>query len=32
MFLKYAYTVDVLIHQLTHMEFSNGTLLTLLNF
>ena len=32
LFLKYAYTVDVLIHQFTHMEFSNSTLPILLNF
>ena len=32
LFLKYTYTVDVLIHQFTHMEFSNGTLPILLNF
>ena len=32
LFLKYAYMVDVLIHQFTHMEFSNGTLPILLNF
>ena len=32
LFLKYAYTVDILIHQFTHMEFSNGTLLILLHF
>ena len=32
LFLKYAYVFDVLIHQFTHMEFSNGTLLILLNF
>ena len=32
LFLKYAYTVDVLIHQFTHIEFSNETLWILLNF
>ena len=29
---KYAYAVDVLIHQFTHVEFSNGTLPIHLNF
>ena len=32
LFLKYAYMVDILIHQFTHMEFSNGTWLILRNF
>ena len=32
LFLKYTYTVDILIHQFTHMEFSDGTLPILLNF
>ena len=32
LFLKYAYTLDVLIHQFVHMEFSDSTLLILLNF
>ena len=32
LFLKYAYTVDILIHQFTQMEFSDGTLSILLNF
>ena len=32
LFLKYAYMVDVLIHQFTHMEFSNSTFPILLNF
>ena len=32
LFLKYAYTVDILIHQFSHMEFSNGTLPILQNF
>ena len=31
LFLKYAYTLDVLIHQFVHMEFSDSTLLILLN-
>ena len=31
--LKYAYTLDVLIHQFVHiMEFSDGTLPIFLNF
>ena len=32
LFLKYAYTVDVFIHEFTHMEFSDGTLPILRNF
>ena len=32
LFLKYAYTVNVLIHQFTHMEFANSTLPILLSF
>ena len=28
--LKYAYVLDVLIHQFVHMEFSDGTLLNFL--
>ena len=32
LFLKYAYMVDILIHQFTRMEFSNSTLLILLYF
>ena len=30
--LKYAYTLDVLIHQFVHIEFSDGTLPIFLNF
>ena len=30
--LKYAYTLDVLIHQFVLRKFSNGTLMILLNF
>ena len=30
--LKYAYALDILIHQFVHMEFSDGTLPILLNF
>ena len=32
LFLKYACTVDVMIHQYVHTKFSNSTLLILLNF
>ena len=32
LFFKYAYTVHVLIHHFTHMQFSDGILLILLNF
>ena len=32
LFLKYAYTLDILIHQSVHMKFSDGTLPILLNF
>ena len=32
LFLKYAYMVNILIHQFTHMKISNGTLPILLNF
>ena len=32
LFLKYAYTLDALIYQFVHMEFSDSTLLVLLNF
>ena len=31
LFLKYDYTLDNLIHQFVHMEFSDGTLSILLN-
>ena len=30
--LKYAYMLDILIHQFVHMEFSDGILLIFLNF
>ena len=30
--LKYGYTLDVLIHQFVHMEFSDSTLPIVLNF
>ena len=32
LFLKYAYTLDILIHQFVHIEFSVDTLPILLNF
>ena len=32
LFLKYAYTLDVLIHQYVHTKFSDDTLPILLNF
>ena len=32
LFLKYAYTLDVLIHQYVHKKISDGTLPILLNF
>ena len=32
LFLEYVYTLDVLIHQFIHMEFSDATLPILLNF
>ena len=32
LFLKYAKTLHVFIHQFFHMEFSNGTLMILLDF
>ena len=31
-FLKYAYTLDILIHQFVHIEFSVDALPILLNF
>ena len=32
LFSKYISALDILIHQFVHMEFSDGTLLILLNF